>query len=348
MVDQCTIRQVDRDTWMRLAPEFSDYNYRQAWDFGTACAVRVGALSEHIAIESPERKTVALADVRIRKIPMIGGGIAYINGGPLVWHNGLQEQDMFPAVVKNLVKEYVVRRKLTLRIAPPLIGDFEKNDLENVLVQMGFAQMPNKKKTILLDLSQDEGAIRKGFHQKWRNCLNKCEKNGLIVRIGKDYSMFQEFIPLFNELIAEKNFSVDLDVNFYADVQKGAASGDNFFILLAEYEGKPIAGHVASILGDTCVYLLGAANNIGREMNAAYLLQWKAIQLGKAAVCRWYDLGGIDPDENPGVYNFKKRMGGQEKTLPGPYQVNPAGIKSLLTQFGEVVYSFMKPYLKRL
>ena len=27
---------------------------------------------------------------------------------------------------------------------------------------------------------------------------------------------------------------------------------------------------------------------------------------------KWYDLGGIDPDGNPGVYRFKARMGGSE------------------------------------
>ena len=33
--------------------------------------------------------------------------------------------------------------------------------------------------------------------------------------------------------------------------------------------------------------------------------------------CTRYDLEGIDPDNNPGVYAFKKKMGGEEVDLAG-------------------------------
>jgi hypothetical protein len=348
---QFSIELLDRDAWLQYTPEFADYNYRQAWDFGIASAKRVGALCEHVAIKQTEQQIVALADVRIRKLPFIGGGIAYINGGPLVWKKA--EQNAYQSavcvnLVKTLVHEYVGRRKFALRIAPSIFcGETFGNDLITALISHGFVQSSVKKQTILIDLSQDEVAIRKNFHQKWRNCLNKSEKSRLTVRVGKDQEIFQEFIPLFKDLVAEKKFSVDLDSVFYANVQKVAANQEKYVVILAEYEGKPIAGHVASILGNTCVYLLGAANNVGREMNAAYLLQWKAIQLGKAAGCCWYDLGGIDPDGNKGVYNFKNRMGGREITMPGVYQLGPFGGWAMLTQLGEKMFTAFKPYMVR-
>ena len=343
----CSIQQVNRDTWLRLAPGFSDYNYNQAWDFGVACAARIGGVSEHVAIEIAEQR-VALADVRIRRLPVIGGGIAYINSGPLVREkDGVHEQIVLSTVLNALVGEYVVRRNFTLRINPSSRGDSDGNVLEKVLILNGFILLPQQKKTIILNLSREEATIRSNFHQKWRNCLSKSEKAGVTVRAGKDPAIFQEFIPLFSKLITEKNFSVDLDIDFYSSVQRVAVEGEKFFVMLAEKDGEVIAGHVASILGDTCVYLLGASSNTGRKMNAAYLLQWKAIQLGKAEGCRWYDLGGIEPEGNPGVYKFKKRMGGQEITQPGPYQIQPKGAKALLTLLGEKVYTVLKPYLVR-
>lgn len=341
------IRKVDRDAWVHLAHGFLDYNYRQSWDFGSACAVRVGALSEHIAIEYPGNTAIALADVRIRKLPLIGGGIAYINGGPLIRKKDLQDGAVWAGLIKALVEEYVLRRKLTLRIAPPLQPDQEEKGLEEALIQLGFFDMAQKKKTILIDLCQDEAVIRKQFHQKWRNCLNKSEKTALTVRAGRDHMLLHEFVPLFNGLVAEKKFSVDLDINFYLNVQLAAPEMDRFYIMLADLEGKPVAGHVASILGNTCVYLLGAADTLGRDMNAAYLLQWHAIRWSKAAGCRWYDLGGIAPEENPGVYTFKKRMGGEEKTISGPYQMHPVGVGAMLTRMGERIYTALKPYLVR-
>lgn len=343
---QYRLRIVDRDVWTHLAITFLDYNYRQSWEFGTACAKRVRAASEHVAIEHPELGVVALADVRIRKIPFLGGGIAYINGGPLTCRKGLCHEAIADAVVDVLVREYVQQRRLTLRMAPPIRGNVTKGSLEVALISKGFAELASRA-TIVLDLAHEESEIRKRFHPKWRNHLNKSERAGLTVCMGTDLTLFEEFIPLFNSLISAKNFIVDLDADFYRRVQENTEETDRFNISLAYYQGKAVAGHVASILGDTSVYLLGAADKTGRTLDAAYLLQWQVIQLSKAAGCRWYDLGGIDPDQNPGVYDFKKRMGGEEKMLPGNYQLHPNGMRALLTRYGERFYRSLKPLLVR-
>jgi hypothetical protein len=347
----CSLWQVDRKTWLEHAPKFSDYNYRQSWEFGTACALRVGARAEHVAIGQKERQILSLADVRVRKLPVIGGGIAYINGGPLVYKEGRQDSnqgDLHSAVIGNLVEEYVVRRKFSLRISPPIICDSLETNWARKLLDFGFMEIPKKKGTVILDIRPDEAEIRRSFHQKWRNCLSKSEKTGMSLRISTDASVFSDFIPLFNELVEEKHFSVDLDSNFYANVQKAASEKDKFIVILAQYDGKPVAGHVSSMLGDTCVYLLGASNGVGRATNAAYLLQWKAIQLGKAAGCKWYDLGGIDSLANQGVYTFKKRMGGQEIIIPGPFQLNPPGVRAFFAEFSEKIYVKLRRRLIRL
>ena len=338
------LNSVDRADWLNLASNFLDYNYRQTWVFSCASAFRVGALSEHIAIECPERGVVALADVRIKLSPLFNCGIAYINGGPLLWREGRCQQDVANAVVDSLVREYVHQRRLTLRVAPPLRGEAVNGPLEIALSSRAFVK-PNGRATIVVDISCDESEIRKRFHQKWRNCLNKSERSGLTVRAGKSSGFFKEFTPLFNDFLREKNFTVDLDAGFYERVQEEATEKDRFYVSLADYQGQVVAGHVASMLGDTCVYLLGAANRKGRDLNAAYFLQWQVIQSSKAAGCRWYDLGGIDPEHNPGVYDFKKRMGGQERALPGPYELHPGGLRTFLTRCGEGVYRRLKPLL---
>src|SRR4051794_27392976 len=54
---------------------------------------------------------------------------------------------------------------------------------------------------------------------------------------------------------------------------------------------------------------VGASNDLGRATNAAYLLQWKVIEAASRAACRRYDLGGVDPEGNPGLYRFKQSDG---------------------------------------
>ena len=77
---------------------------------------------------------------------------------------------------------------------------------------------------------------------------------------------------------------------------------------------------VYSITGNSGIYLLGASNMEGRRLRSAYLLQWKVIEQLKQQGMRYYDLGGIDPDANPGVYDFKSGLGGKEVSHIGRYE----------------------------
>jgi FemAB family len=63
-------------------------------------------------------------------------------------------------------------------------------------------------------------------------------------------------------------------------------------------------------MGDSAVYLLGATNDDGLNSKGAYLLQWTLIRWLKENGAKWYDLGGIDPEGNPGVYHFKRGLSG--------------------------------------
>jgi lipid II:glycine glycyltransferase (peptidoglycan interpeptide bridge formation enzyme) len=65
-------------------------------------------------------------------------------------------------------------------------------------------------------------------------------------------------------------------------------------------------------MGDSGIYLLGATSDDGLNARGAYLLQWTMIQWLKENGFKWYDLGGIDPQGNPGVYSFKKGLSGAD------------------------------------
>ena len=77
-------------------------------------------------------------------------------------------------------------------------------------------------------------------------------------------------------------------------------------IMICEDRGAPVAGLVVSAIGGSAIYLLGATSDDGLKSKGAYLLQWNMIQWLKQNGVRWYDLGGIDPEANRGVYSFKK------------------------------------------
>ncbi len=209
-----------------------------------------------------------------------------------------------------------------------------------VFADLGFgpASQGERYRTLLMAIDRPAELIRKGLEQKWRNGLNRSERNGLSIRSGTEEGLFKEFVGLHREMLGRKGFGVDLPADFYAKVQEGLDDPERFVVSLADAGGCAVAGHVASILGDTCVYLLGASNRQGMESKASYLLLWHTIQAAQLRGCRWYDLGGIDPQGNPGVYHFKQGLGGQDVFAPGPFELRPAGLRRHIVRTGEWMY----------
>jgi hypothetical protein len=66
----------------------------------------------------------------------------------------------------------------------------------------------------------------------------------------------------------------------------------------------------------------------------AYLLQWTALQGLKENGIRWYDLGGIDPEGNPGVYAFKKGMSGSDMLQMNPLVSSNSSVSSVMAKAG--------------
>ena len=338
-----TIRLLSREEWQKQATDFLDYNYRQLWDFGIVCADRVRAISEHIAIEE-HGQTLGLSDVRIKHIPCVRTGVAYINGGPLIRRSDGTEEERLRVVVETLVSEYVHDRGFVLRIKIPVDTPAWTTKQSEVLVSAGFSVSGKIKpySTILLDIAPSLEELRKNLDQKWRNNLKRAEKENLTFQRDISTEFFRRFLILYVPFMQKKGFEVDLSPDYFQKVQESLGPKECFQIVLGEYEGNWIAGHISSLLGDTAVNLFRANNDVALTHRASYLLQWQGVCYAKERGCRWYDLGGIDPQGNPGVYAFKKGMGGEEVTIPGPFEYYPGGFKRVIVCLGERAYRVLR------
>ena len=118
-------------------------------------------------------------------------------------------------------------------------------------------------------------------------------------------------------------------------------------ILICEQEGIPVAGLVASAMGDSAIYLLGATSDSGLNSKGAYLLQWSLIQWLKSNGCRYYDLGGIDPERGPGVYHFKRGLSGSDVSHISPLTACSSLLTSAIVRAGLAVHSTLRGYMSR-
>ena len=123
---------------------------------------------------------------------------------------------------------------------------------------------------------------------------------------------------MYHQMRSRKTFDSTVDVEEFGRIQESLPEAHRMRILIAEDQCVPVAAVVASTMGDTAIYLLGATSDAGLQSKGAYLLHWTLIQWLKANRFRWYDLGGIDPDKNPGVYHFKRGFSGADVTQMKP------------------------------
>ncbi|MBX3177325.1 MAG: peptidoglycan bridge formation glycyltransferase FemA/FemB family protein [Candidatus Hydrogenedentes bacterium] len=165
--------------------------------------------------------------------------------------------------------------------------------------------------------------IRRGLAQKWRNCLNSAERSGLGVSWTTDNCAFAEFRRRHDEFVSKKGFALDLNSEFFCAARMKEESSPTLEIAIVELDSQPVAMHLGSYVGDTATYLLGFSESVAHSTKATYLLHWEVIKRAHGAGLKWYDLGGIDPDENPGVFKFKSGFGGKEVVSSGPMDLYP-------------------------
>ena len=335
---QTQLQSIGRDEWLALAGQFHDHNYRQCWEYGCLLAARRKAASQHVKVLRAG-EVLGLADVRIKRAPFLGG-IAYVSGGPLARRGTAEDGQRLGTCLEALRQRFVETEGLILRIQGTL-GDPAWNERAAAcFAAQGFAPASQGAayRTMVVDLRPPLADIRAALAQKWRNCLNKAERSNPAPTFTTRIADFDRFAALFNQFVGRKGFSVDLDADFYRAVQGYAPPAEALTLATIEVNGALAAGHMSSMLGDTCVYLLGATSDEALKTNAAYLLQWHVIMRAREHGMKWYDLGGIDPLGNPGVYHFKSGLGGVEMCAPGPFELAPKALRARLLLHAESAY----------
>ena len=177
------------------------------------------------------------------------------------------------------------------------------------------------RRTIVVDLSGTEEEILGRMKQKCRYNIRLAEKKGVTVRPWRDIKGFHDLMKLTG---GRDGFGVH-SLDYYDRVFKLFHPAGMAEMLVAEFEGKPLAALMVFSRGKRAWYLYGASSDQERNRMPAYLLQWEAMRWAKSKGADEYDLWGVpDEDENTlesqfesrqdglwGVYRFKRGFGGK-------------------------------------
>ncbi|OQY75380.1 MAG: hypothetical protein B6D44_01715 [Ignavibacteriales bacterium UTCHB2] len=325
----------DRTFWHKCLQEFEDANIYQTWNF--AALAQNEKIVKHLAIYA-NQNLIGLVQVRIRTVPIINRGIAYILNGP-IWQKKNQKNDILilSNILDALSNEFVKNQKLLLRIRPYIFSDKFSNF--DFIESMGFKRVEKIRpyQTLILYLDKDLVEIRKNFRQKWRSCLNQSEKNGLEISTGNDEELYKDFLKVYDQMISRKKFKENVDPYKMGKMNEELDDEYKLKIFVAYEDKVPIASLIGSAIGNTGIYLLGASNEIGMKKKASYYLQWEMIKWLKQKGCQRYDLGGINLDDNPGGYHFKTGITDHEVLGAGTYETYNSILSKGIVSFGEII-----------
>jgi lipid II:glycine glycyltransferase (peptidoglycan interpeptide bridge formation enzyme) len=344
--------EVDRATsaeWSRMLDLFDDANIYQTSAYGE---VRWGEKNLSRLVLKRDGEVHGMAQVRIIRPTPLKIGMAYLRWGPLWERRGLPLNLEVPMRMARAIEdEYLEKRKLFLRVLPNAFAGSPRAATMQAAFR-GFTPEPldadNNYRTFVLDLSASLDELRKGLDPKWRNKLSGAEKNDLRIIAGTGSDEYGTFCQIYNQMRKRKTFETTVDVEEFGRIQKELTEHHRMEILICEDSGIPVAGLVASAMGDSAIYLLGATSDDGLKSKGAYLLHWNMIQWLKGNGVRWYDLGGIDPEGNPGVYSFKKGFSGVDVCQINPLVASNSAVSSGIVKAGLAVQRTLRGSLSAL
>jgi hypothetical protein len=311
------------EEWHEILGRFQDGMIQQTWSYAAARWPR--ATLNHLVVER-NSTIVAAAQVVLLRLPIIGGGLAYVHFGPL-WQPYEQAavEEHFRLAIECLRKEFVDKRRMVLRVRPQPVLDAKPDFITPLLVENGFEHSRNfPVDRYLVDLSPPLEDIRMGLHGKWRYNLKVSQRKDLEIAHVRGEQALDLFLSLYGEMLSRKAFDDDSSIgelkSFYLDLPTSLTPE----VLLCRYRGEEISGAVVSRVGDKALYLYGASRDRALALRAGYFLQWSIIKWLREQhkSCRWYDLGG--DSGSPGLRSFKIGLVGscgRVVSLPGDFEM---------------------------
>ncbi len=302
----------DKNEWHSLMLEFIDSNIYHTWNYSKI--VQKEKRIKHIAFYR-QNELICIFQIRIKTLPLINRGIAYIFKGP-IWQKRNKNNCIndFLLILEKLKEFYVRDQRLLLRIRPYIYSDQFAEETFDSELNPDFIRIKNLYRTLVLDLSPDLIEIRKSFRQNWRNHLNKAEKNNFYIKRGTNEDLFNDFLALYNSMMKRKKFKENINIKNFVEMINYQDENNKPKIIIAYADQRPISGIIFSAFGNTGISLFRASNEVGMKLNASYVIQFETIKWLKEMNIKRYDLGGIDMINNPNVYHFKVGVTNNEVT----------------------------------
>jgi hypothetical protein len=175
----------------------------------------------------------------------------------------------------------------------------------------------NSNFSMLLDLTEDEEVVLARRGRNWKQNLRRAGKSHIRTELWREPSV-DEILGVYRSMQDLKGLEEQQSQEEIEQLLRNLS--DHLVIYRSDdEEGNLLSLAGALVVGRHANFWLAANTNRGRELHAAYACFSELIQHCRKIGVRFYDMGGIDPVGNPGVYRFKKGSGATHLELLGEW-----------------------------
>lgn len=177
--------------------------------------------------------------------------------------------------------------------------------------------------TNIVDLSVTEESLWQNLDGKYRRNINKSIRSGVVV---KKYTSGQkpldDFYDVLNFILSNTSY-IMYGKEYFQKLWITLSASNLATIFLAHDKENQLCGAYLLVYDNLGAYeLYGGVNQIGRTVEAGYLMKWTMMRDAKESSKHYYDHWGVAPKVNDKyletheLYNiskFKAGFGGQDK-----------------------------------
>jgi len=239
---------------------------------------------------------VALARVETRRVPLLGR-VAWIPRGPVAAAG---------RVVGPGLHRYLGKCGYMVCASTPWQRVEEA------------AATKHSPRTIWIDLAPGKEQLLQNLDSQWRYGMRRALREGVQIELASSAGTINSFFELCKTISQTKGFRLPASLALMQQLlaMSSATSQVEAQLFVASHDRHLLAGAFIMRAGTHVHYLWGGVDREHGKLRAGEAVQWSVIEWALAKGCTMYDLEGIDPVNNQGTYQFKKKMGGREVALP--------------------------------
>lgn len=268
----------------------------------------------------------------LRSLPIPGlGSLAYVPHGPLCL-----DLSALPEVVAEISEHARQSGAALIRIEPRIPEELG-------FKAEGFARSKSSVQprcTRILQVLEDPEEQLKNLPKDTRYGVRRSGREGVVAgpseNVGKD---LEDFLTLLEETAERQNFATRPRDYYRQFMRKLPAQ-----LIVARKEGEErlLAGAMILVFDDEAYYLYGASAADSDNLYASYLVQYEVMSAARRKGATRYDMWGpCKPEKGDplyGVYQFKKKFGGEEERYVGSHEKDLSPLRALIARTGIELY----------